>query len=257
MKHNKSTLGQSRLVLMLGLSILLISTLSACNDPLIRDAPRDLPWVLPDYRDAKFAWQIDESGRINNEVEHLFLADISPKMVAWFYQQLPISTVELNGVKMPLYHIFHPVGHGRIFVVEPAADGKPGMAQGATIMREEWFGPFDSKGAATLAEFSDEGMLALAKIGPIEMGEVRHSYSSKNGGTYYTVKAVIGSDLPVVGRLLNWYARTYIFHPEMMSQWQQHQVEEVASLRFFLKEIYAQRENKNNHYVLNIPTKPD
>ena len=78
MKNNKSTLSQSPLALMLGLSFLLISTLSACSDPLIRDAPRDLPWVLPDYRDAKFAWQIDESGRISNAVEHLFLPDISP-----------------------------------------------------------------------------------------------------------------------------------------------------------------------------------
>ncbi len=229
-----------------------ITALLISSTPLERDAPRDLPWVLPDYRSAHTQWEVGEDGRIYAEVEHLFLAGISPKMVAWFYHQLPISTVELNGVNYPLYHIFHPTGHGRIRVVEAAPDGTPGMAQGATIMREEWFGPFDSRGTARMVEFSDNGMLAVPIAGGLEIGEVRHIYTAKNGGTAYKVQAIIGSDLPVIGRLLNWYIRTRIFHPAMMELWQQHQIEEVASLQFFLAELYAQR-GRGNHYILNIP----
>jgi len=179
--------------------------------PLVRDTPRNLPWVLPDYRNANTQWKVGDDGRNYAEVEHLFLEGISPPMVAWFYQQLPISTVELNGKTYPLYHIFHPVGHGRIRVVENAADGSPWMARGATIMREEWFGPYDSRGTARLVEFSDEGMLAM----PVAAGLAI-------GGAVNTVRAIIGSELPVIGPILNWYIRSQVFHPAMMEQWQRH-----------------------------------
>ena len=57
--------------------------------PLTRDAPRDLPWELPDYRLAHTSWEVGEDGRIYTQVEHFFLKGISPEMVSWFYQQLP------------------------------------------------------------------------------------------------------------------------------------------------------------------------
>ena len=82
--------------------------------PLYRDPPRDLPWELPDYREADTGWYVDERGRLHAYVEHFRLKGISPSMVAWFYQQLPISTVEYRGKRMPLYHIFHPTEHGRL-----------------------------------------------------------------------------------------------------------------------------------------------
>jgi len=217
--------------------------------PLVRDPPRDLPWVLPDYRNAHAQWEVGHDGRIYANIEHLFLAGISPAMVAWFYQQLPVSTIELKGTRYPLYHIFHPVGHGRISVVEAAPNGLPGMAQGAMVAREEWFGPYDSRGSARLVEFSDDGMLAVPIVGGLSFGQVRHSYRAENGGTFYKTQAVIGSDLPLVGPVLNWFIRTRLFPPAMMALWQQHQIEEVASLQFFLAEIYAQRGGEN-HYVL-------
>lgn len=218
--------------------------------PLDRDAPRDLPWVLPDYRLAKVHWEVGERGRIHNHVEHLFLPDISPKMVAWFYQQLPISTVEYSGNTLPLYHIFHPTEHGRISVLETASDGVPGMGVGAMIMREEWFGPFDSRGRARLQEFGEDGMLAIPEIAGFTVGEVRHRWWAEQGGTRYTVDARIGVDWPVLGRLVNWGVRRFVFHPKMMAKWQRHQVQEVSSLRFFLLSLYSQR-GGNNHYSLD------
>lgn len=212
------------------------------SSPVKRDPPRDLPWTLPDYRDAATHWHVGEDGKIYTSVEHFFLSGISPAMVAWFYQQLPLAQVELGDKTLPLYHIFHPTEHGRLWVLEPAPGGEQGMARGALIQREEWFGPFDSRGAARLVEFSDAGMHAIPEFAGIAIGSVRHSYTAENGGTRYRVDTVIGADLPVLGPLLNWYLRTQVFHPDMLAQWQRHQVEEVSSLQFFLPGIYAQRE---------------
>ena len=246
----KSSLAFTILVSVTGLCV--ISFLAISPAPLERDLPRDLPWVLPDYHNAQTTWEVGEDGRISAEVKHFFLEGISPAMVAWFYQQLPISTVQLNGKSYPLYHIFHPTGHGRIRIIEAAPDGSPGMAKDSTIMREEWFGPYDSRGTARMVEFSNDGMLAVPIAAGLEIGHVRHIYKAENGGTVYKVQAVIGSDLPVIGPLLNWYIRTQVFHPAMMALWQQHQIEEVASLQFFLGDLYAQRDGVN-HYVLDIP----
>lgn len=217
---------------------------------LTRDAPRDLPWELPDYRLAHTSWEVGEDGRIYTRVEHFFLEGISPQMVSWFYQQLPISTVDLDGLTYPLYHMFHPTEHGRLRILEPAPDGTPGMAMGAMIQREEWFGPYDSTGAARIVEFSADGMLAIPEVAGLAIGEVRHSLRAENGGTVYRVDAIIGSALPMLGSVINFYLRTMVFHPQMIEQWRRHQVEEVSSLQFFLAEIYAQRDNSDNHYSI-------
>ena len=109
-----------------GIIVLLLWLLA--GDPLMRDAPRNLPWQLPDYRLAKTHWDVGDDGRIFTQVEHFFLEGISPEMVAWFYQHLPISTVQLQGETLPLYHIFHPTEHGVIRVLEAAPDGTKGTA---------------------------------------------------------------------------------------------------------------------------------
>ena len=124
------------------------------------------------------------------------------------------------------------------------------MSAGALIEREEWFGPFDSRGAARIVEFSDRGMLAVPVFAGVEIGSVRHTFEAVDGGTAYRVDAVIGSELPVVGGLLNLYLRKQVFHPAMLEQWRRHQVEEVSSLQFFLPEIYAQR-GQGNHYEIH------
>jgi hypothetical protein len=212
-------------------------------EQIARDAPRDLPWVLPDYRQAKTHWEIGEDGRIYAEVEHFFLHDISPKMVSWFYRYLPISTIDYKGVNYPLYHIFHPTEHGTIRLLAPASDGSTGMGRGSMVEREEWFGIYDSRGAARIVEYSDTGFLAIPEVAGIPIGEVRHIFHQENGGTEYRVEAVIGSKLPVLGPLLNLYLRHKVFHPKMLEQWQRHQLEEVASLQFFLPKLYAERNN--------------
>ncbi|MEH6634565.1 MAG: hypothetical protein V7700_03560 [Halioglobus sp.] len=218
--------------------------------PLQRDHPRALPWELPDYRLANTHWEIGADGRIYTEVEHFFLRDISPEMIAWFYQQLPISTLQYQGVTYPLYHIFHPTEHGTIRVLEAAPSGVSGMATGAIIQRDEWFGPYDSRGAAQIVELSPAGMFAVPMAGSLKLGEVRHIFTPLDGGTQYRVKTVIGSELPVLGALVNWYLRNQVFHPKMLQQWQRHQIEEVASLQFFLPQIYAQR-GAGTHFVLD------
>jgi hypothetical protein len=215
------------------------------------DPPRDLPWALPDHRLAEKAYEYLQDGRIRVITHHLPLPGITPDMLVWFYQYLPISTVDLGGTNYPLYHLFHPTEHGRLWVAEAAPDGTPGMAQGATIVREEWFGEFDSRGKARIVEYSNRGFIAVAYAAGIEIGVVEHRFSVAGGETQYEVQATLGSDLPILGPLLNVYIRNRVFTPAMMTQWMRHQVEEVGSLVHFLPQLYRQR-GSGTHFTLDM-----
>ena len=219
------------------------------------DAQRDLPWQLPDYRAANTHIEILEDGRIKIEIEHLPLVNIEPKMVAFFYQVLPISTVQLNGSLYPLYHLFHPSEHGKIEVKQAAADGTPGMAVGALVGRQEWFGEFNSKGAGRVIKINQHGMTVKPEMLGLHFGQIEHIFEKTEYGTRYRVKSIIGSELPIIGSAINYYIRHKMFKPDMLKQWLRHQVEEVSSLQFFLAELYGQKDlAQDHHYVLNIPS---
>lgn len=225
------------------------------------DSPRRLPWALPDYRQAKTSVSVLDDGRIKISIEHFPLIGIEPKMVAWFYQNLPISTVEISGQHYPWYHIFHPKEHGLISVKEPARDIRAGMGVGALVSRQEWFGKYNSKGSGRIIEFSAQGMTVKPELLGLHFGKIKHSftqvpYISKENktqqlGTRYKVESIIGSDLPVIGPLINYYIRNKMFSPAMIKEWLRHQVEEVSSLQFFLKELY-QTKPQGNHYQLKL-----
>ena len=86
----------------------------------------------------------------------------------------------------------------------------------------------------------------------MQIGEVRHSFArASTAAQVYRVDTIIGSNLPVIGRLLNFCIRTWVFHPQMLEQWQRHQVEEVASLQFFLAQDIFASVGGGQHFTLD------
>jgi hypothetical protein len=205
---------------------------------LLHDAPRTLPWTVPDYRPAQAQHSVLPDGRIRIEITHLPLTGIRPEMVAWWYQKLPISTVEIMGVRYPFYHVFHPTEHGRIRVVEPARDGTPGMGVGALVEREEWFGPFDSKGAGRVTQFTSSGMVVVPEVAGLAFGEIQHVFLATPTGTQYRVVSTIGVQWPVIGGAVNALIRHAMYPEAMLQQWERHQIEEVGMLQHFLAALY-------------------
>lgn len=207
--------------------------------PLLHDAPRQLPWSVPDYRPAKTAHSVLPDGRILIEITHLPLKDIRPEMLAWWYQKLPQSMVDVGGTRYTFYHLFHPSEHGRIRVAEPATDGTPGMGVGALVEREEWFGPFDSKGAGRITQFSSQGMTVVPEVAGMKFGEIQHIFESTPTGAQYRVVSIIGVEWPLIGSAVNALIRSRMYPQAMLQEWERHQVEEVGMLQHFLKALYA------------------
>ncbi len=213
------------------------------------DAPRQLPWPLTPVGKAATSRKILANGRIQLTIEHPPLPGVSPEMLAWWYRVLPISEVEFAGARRPMYHLFHPTEHGRIWIEAPAADGRPGVGAGGVVARYEWFGPYDSEGAARVIELSPQRFVTRPMMMGITFGEIRHEWGSSSQGATYAVETVIGVDWPVIGPWVNALLRRLIFSEGMLREWQRHQVEEVGLLPNFLPALYAQR-NDHNIYRL-------
>jgi len=216
------------------------------------DAPRRIPWPLPDVQQAVTRHEILPDGRIHLTIEHRPLPGVTPEMLAWWYRVLPISQVEFDAAVRPMYHLFHPYEHGRIWIEAPAADGQPGVGAGGVVARFEWFGPYDSEGAARVIELSPRRFVTRPTMAGVTFGEIRHEWGASPQGATYTVESVIGVDWPVVGPWVNALLRRYVFSEPMLHEWKRHQVEEVGLLPHFLPELYAQR-NDSNIYRLPSP----
>lgn len=234
---------RSRRLLFAGLAVLLIAGgLWLKGRPgFAHDTPRRLPWAVPDYRQAQFAHETLPDGRVRLAITHLPLAGVTPEMLAWWYQILPIATVEIEGSVYPMYHIFHLTEHGRLWLKEPASDGRPGMGVGALVARQEWFGQFDSEGAGRIAEFSAQGIVFKPEAAGVQLGELRHRFEATPTGSHYRVDSLIGVQWPLVGPAVNWLLRTTTFTEPMLREWERHQIEEVGMLQHYLPRLYAQR----------------
>jgi hypothetical protein len=220
-----------------------------------RDAPRDLPWPVADYRQAQAGHEVLPGGQLQMRIEHLPLPGITPQMLAWWYRVLPISTVEIKGNVLPLYHIFHPTEHGQLWVVEAASDGSPGMGEGSLVARREWFGPFDSEGAGRVISISEAGMTVRPEVAGLQIGEMRHIFEATADGSRYRVETRIGVDWPLIGPLLNALLRQTTFHEAMLQEWQRHQIEEVSLLPHYLPQLYAQQTAANYQFQLSLPNR--
>lgn len=222
---------------------------------LQHDAPRTLPWPVPDHLPAHATHAVLPDGRLRIAITHLPLTGIRPEMLAWWYRKLPISTVDIGDIRYPFYHVFHPTEHGRIRVVEPAQDGQSGMGVGALVEREEWFGPFDSKGAGRVTRLDATGMTVVPEVAGLRFGEIEHLFDVTPNGTQYRVVSTIGVEWPLVGGMVNWAIRRAMYPDAMLQQWERHQIEEVGMLQHFLPALYASQP-QGNAYRLAAPTQP-
>ncbi len=213
------------------------------------DAPRHLPWPLMSITQAVTAHEILPDGRIHLTIRHRLLPGVTPEMLAWWYRVLPISEVEFDGARRPMYHLFHPTEHGRIWIEKPASDGRPGVGAGAVVARYEWFGPYESEGAARVTELSPRRFVVRPTMAGLAFGEIRHEWGVSSQGATYVVDTVIGVDWPIVGPWVNALLRRRIFSDEMLREWQRHQVEEVGLLPHFLPTLYAQRNDRNIYHL--------
>jgi hypothetical protein len=213
--------------------------------------PIKLPWQIQDTNLAQTNYQYLDNGQILITITHLPLIDITPKMLTWFYKNLPISTVQIGQEIFPWYQIFHPSEHQSINILQPTTDGSSGLgvAVGALIEKKQWFRSYNSLTTERVMAFSEQGMTLKPELAGLSFAQVEHLFIKTKTGTQYQVSSLIGSDLPIIGPVINLIIRYKILPEDMLKQWIRHQVEEVSNLNAFLPKLY-QADKQGTHYLL-------
>jgi hypothetical protein len=204
------------------------------------EQPRPAMWPYPSVEQATYTYWLDDAGKLRIHLLHPVLQGVTPKMLAWWYQNLAIGQAEFDDVMYTYYRLFHLSEHGQNRILEPSTDGSPSMGVGALVYRQETFGPYASKGQARVLEFGPNGYLVAPVMGPFSLGLVKHTFELvATGGTLYTVEIELGSDIPVLGYVLNKFIQMNQFSPPVITEWLRHQVEEVGSLVHYLPDLYT------------------
>lgn len=140
-----------------------------------------------------------------------------------------------------MYRIWHPLDHIRVRVLQPAPDGSPGFSKGAVVeINERTIEP--ERFVTKVAQMDVTGITLIARKGPIQFGNLHHTFTGTPEGTLYQSRLVVGSMVPILGKILTTVVKKRIFTPEMGRAWFKHNIEEVGNFEFFLPGLYAEQQ---------------
>ena len=201
--------------------------------------PLPIDWKMKDISTAETNFGELDDGRLELRIKHDILHGVTPAMLVWWFQHID-GTMSYRGEEIPMYRIWHPRDHIRVRILKQAPNGAPGFSEGAIIeINERTIEP--ERFVTRVAQMDMTGINLIAHKGPIQFGNLRHTFTETPEGTLYQSRLVIGSTIPVLGQILTAIVKKRIFTPEMGRAWFKHNIEEVGNFEFFLPGLYAEQ----------------
>ena len=200
--------------------------------------PLPIDWKMKDISTAETNFGELDDGRLELRIKHDTLHGVTPAMLVWWFQHID-GTMSYRGEKIPMYRIWHPRDHIRVRILKPAPKGAPGFSEGAIIeINERTIEP--ERFVTRVVQMDMTGINLIAHKGPIQFGNLRHTFTETPEGTLYQSRLVLGSTIPVFGKILTAIVKKRIFTPEMGRAWFKHNIEDVGNFEFFLPSQYAE-----------------
>jgi hypothetical protein len=163
-------------------------------------------------------------------------------MLVWWFQRFD-GSMRYRGETIPMYRLWHPRDHIRVRVLRPAPGSAARIAPGALIeICERLLEPV--RVVARIVELDESGLRLQARAAGLTVVDHKHHFTPVPGGTRDHTRTVVGSDAPVVGRLLTRFARSRLFTDAVVQAYFRHGVEEVGNFQHFLPRLYAQRDRE-------------
>ena len=204
-------------------------------------APRPIPWRMKGLESAKTSLTKLGNGQLVLTIQHDVIRGVTPAMLAWWFQHLG-ETMDYAGVTYPRYWVWHPIDHIHWELVRRGPDGSTG--EGATFRIVEAFAanPAHYVDSTDFVEKCDEeGLSLVTRILGMEIFRLEHRFTQLQEGTRYDSRMVVGSDVPLIGHLFNFFVRPRIFSDASGRKWLLHNIEEVGNFEFFMPALYAER----------------
>jgi hypothetical protein len=200
--------------------------------------PRHLPWPLKPLSSAETSLGYDECGRMVMRIRHDLLRGISPAMIDWWFRNIG-GDMDVDGVRMSRYLVWHPLDHIHWELVAPGPDGRAGA--GAKFRIVEAFGrngDFYIDVTETVIRLDVTGITLIGTRAGVEVTRLSHDFIATDGGTLYVSMLRMGIGLPGLRRVVNPLMHRLLFPEAMGRAWLKHNVEEVGLLEHMLPVIW-------------------
>ena len=178
-------------------------------------------------------------------IHHELIEGVSPKMIVWWFRNFPQNTdvpgsgmMTYKGRSIPAYRFWHPDDHISCIVKRSANDGSPGFGKDAIINTREKLGKHIFDVDLHVDRLDQSGLELNAYKGFVKIGEFQHYFIETLEGTICESSAVIGSFIPLIGRLFTPLVKWKVFTEEMSGDWILHNIEEMGNFQFFLPTLY-------------------
>lgn len=200
--------------------------------------PRNLPWPLKSVGSAKTSLSYDEFGRMVLHIRHDLLKGSSPEMVAWWFGNIG-GDMELEGMRVNKYLVWHPQDHILCELAEPGPDGR--ASAGAQFRIVEAFGrnpDFYVDITDTVTRLDAAGITLVGYRSGQQVSRLNHDFVAVDGGTQYVSTLTIGTTVPGLRAVPNPLIHRTIFTEAMGHAWLRHNVEEVGLLEHIIPRVY-------------------
>jgi hypothetical protein len=200
--------------------------------------PRTLPWPLKPLESAQTSLDYDDRGRMVMRIRHDLLRGVTPAMIDWWFRHIG-GDMDVNGVTMNRYLVWHPLDHIHWELAAPGPDG--GAGAGCKFRIVEAFGrnpDFYIDVTETVTRLDASGLtLSGTRLG-IEVTRLNHDFIAAGGGTLYVSMLRIGIGVPGLCHAVNPLLHRAVFPEAKGRAWLKHNIEEVGLLEHMLPRIY-------------------
>lgn len=200
--------------------------------------PLEVPWTMKPLESAQTRMEVLDDGRLHLSIVHDLLAGVTPEMLLWWFQHLE-GDVELEGVRVPRYRIWHPrdhvafrygrrtdpIGPGAIFVIQEVLGRNP--AWGVDVR-------------SPVVRLDEGGFAHRPRVHGLPVVRMDYAFTRVAGGTRYENSLTVGfAGRSWATRALNAVVRRVAFPDGKGRAWLLHNVEEVGNFEHFLPALYA------------------
>jgi hypothetical protein len=187
---------------------------------------------------ARSGFRILADGRIHCWIEHDIIRGVTPRMLVWWFTHLE-GDLLYEGRWLNRYRVWHPRDHLAIEYSRRNPDGSIGI--GCEIHLTEMLGANPDYLVDVHTEIIrlDEGGFAHRPLfHGLRLAQMDYEFKEIDGGTVYKNSLTVGAK-GLVGKLVNWVIRTFVFDEARGHAWIKHNIEEVGNFESFLPELYA------------------
>lgn len=195
--------------------------------------PRPVLWPLRDVSTAAITVERLPDGRRRIVIRHRELRGVTPRMLAWWYRNVPGDMSYAGGV-WPRYLVWHPLDHISYEVVRAARGG--GIGPGARLRIQEAFQRRPERRMdlrVQVARIDEQEAIIERRVLGVTVLQLVNRFAATADGAGYTTVMTIGV-ASWLGRLVNPLLTRRILGGERAMHWARHHVEEIGNLENFL-----------------------